>query len=180
MATPHIADVEDSAEELLRALAVEMLGEVEQLASDIGDAVARLVSAPAALDDSSYSDVLRRSTITNLEAFLSGLAYGTHPSPRDPPTGALELVDLVASDAQALPVLLRIYRIGAAQTWRHVAERLGRRINDAAVLSALVLLASERLNDYADQTVQCRRKSGTNAASKRRSGDCSEMHLSGH
>lgn len=156
MAPLHIADeVEDRAVELLRALAVEMLGDIEHLAADIGERVAQLVSAPAALDDSSYLDMLRRSTTTNLEAFLSGLAYGTNPSLLDPPNGTLELVDLVACDAHGLPVLLRIYRIGAAQTWRHVAERLGARIDDAAVLSALILLASERLNEYADHIVQC-------------------------
>lgn len=155
MPTPNTPALDDSVAELLRTLAIQLLDDVDRIAGEVSRRVAESVSAPAALDESAYLDVLRRSTTVNIEALFSSLAYGIPPTAVEPPDGALELVDHVACDAHGLPVLLRIYRIGAAQTWQQVARHLGEEVDDATTLSALILVAGERLNDYADHVVQC-------------------------
>ncbi|QZS52604.1 PucR family transcriptional regulator [Rhodococcus opacus] len=136
-------------------MAVDLLADLDTLSTTISAKVSKLQPPPASLDATAYLDVLQRSTSVNVGAFLSTLAYGVPADSVDPPVDALELVDHIACNPEGLPTLLRIYRLGAAETWQQFAANLGERIDDAATLATLVLVAGEHLNTYADHVVEC-------------------------
>ncbi|MFC9355211.1 hypothetical protein ACFTZB_01320 [Rhodococcus sp. NPDC057014] len=131
------------------------MADLDSLSTKISTNVSKHQLPPASLNDTAYLDVLHRSTSVNVGAFLSTLAYGVPADSVDPPEGALELVDHIACNPEGLPTLLRIYRLGAAESWQQFATYLGENVHDAATLAKLVLVASEHLNTYADHVVQC-------------------------
>lgn len=148
-------ELDSPTEQLLRRVAVDLLADLDTLSRTISAKVSTLQPPPTTLDDTAYLDVLERSTSVNVGAFLSTLAYGVPADSVNPPEGALELVDHIACNPEGLPTLLRIYRLGAAETWQQFAANLGERTDDAATLATLVLVAGEHLNTYADHIVQC-------------------------
>lgn len=85
---------------------------MERIADEVSDRVLARHLALATADESA----VRRSTSANVGAFLSTLCSGVSAKSVDPPEGALDLVDDVACDPEGLPVLLRAYRLGAAET----------------------------------------------------------------
>lgn len=99
--------------ELLHKLASQLLADVERVADDVST---RVLARHPALGHVE-GRILHRSTRANVGAFLSSLAYGVPADSIDPPEGALDLVENVASDPNGLPVLLRAYRLGATETW---------------------------------------------------------------
>jgi hypothetical protein len=155
MSPQPAAATKQAARAMLRDVALELLDDLDRVAIDVSTHVSQLQDAPAALDKSTYLEVLHRSTSANIGAVMSSLAYGIDPTSVSPPHGALELVDHVACDRDGLPVLLRIYRLGAAQTAHYFLRCLGQRVSDTETLAALVLTASKHLDDYVDHVMQC-------------------------
>lgn len=136
---------------MLRRVAGELLAGVERVAADVTDRVVARHPALTSVDET----VIRRSTAANIGAFLSTLAFGVPADSVDPPEGALDLVDAVACDPLGLPVLLRAYRLGAAETWQVLAAHLGANASDVDTLTRLVVISSAHLDAYADHVAEC-------------------------
>lgn len=60
------------------------------------------------------ADVIDRATFANVGSILRTLDAGVSPVGLDVPDGALDLLDHLAVDEDALPEMLRAYRLGAA------------------------------------------------------------------
>jgi hypothetical protein len=132
-----------------------MLSDLPRVSESISAAVISRQAPPPFMGETTFLQVLNRSTAVNVGAFLSTLAFGVPADSVDPPDGAIELVDFIASDPDGLPLLLRIYRLGAAATWQLFVEFLVARVQDREILANLILLAGEHLNTYADHVVEC-------------------------
>lgn len=142
-------------EALLRRLTGELLADVERLAAEVSARVLRRHPDLAALGDADLDAALGRSTTANVGAALSTLAFGVPAASVDPPEGAFELVQVAARIPDGLAVLLRAYRLGAAETWQRVAEHLGAHVHDAGTLARLMLVASAHINTYTDHVSHC-------------------------
>jgi Regulator of polyketide synthase expression len=126
------------------------LADVERVANGVSERVLARHPALIAVDESA----VLRSTSANVGAFLSTLAFGVPAESVDPPDGALDLVDQVACRPDGLPVLLRAYTLGAAETWQVLAAQLGANAPDVGTLTRLMLISSAHLDRYADHVAQ--------------------------
>jgi len=141
-------------EALLREVAQEMLADLEQLADQINARVLQQHPALGADGDAAGLNALRRSTTANVGA-LSTLAFGVPPGSVGPPDGALDLVDRLACRLNGLPLLLRAYRLGAAETWQLLVVRLGARAPDVATMTRTVAISTAHLHAYVDHVSEC-------------------------
>lgn len=139
---------------LLRRLVAELLPECDAFADRVTSGVLRQHPALAAVDDPDALDALSRSTAANVEALLSTLAFGIAPEGVEPPEGAFGLVEHVAAGHDGLPVLLRAYRLAAAEARQILFEHFAERIHDAELLGRLVIAAGAHVDVYADHVVE--------------------------
>ncbi|MDN3459915.1 helix-turn-helix domain-containing protein [Rhodococcus sp. APC 3903] len=145
----------DTAEDVLRVVATDMLSNVQTMSRSISAVVAERQPPPTSMEEKGYLEVLNRSTEVNVTVFLSTLAYGLPADGVEPPVGAIDLVDCIACDPEGLPLLLRVYRLGAAATWQCFVEFVGTQVEDGHTLAKIVLIAGDHLNTYADHIVEC-------------------------
>ena len=150
-----ISPSEGTEEDVLRVVATNMLSNVQTLSRSISAVVAERQPPPPSMDERAYLEVLNRSTEVNVSAFLSTLAYGLPADGIAPPSGAIDLVDCIACDPEGLPLLLRVYRLGAAATWQCFVQFVGTQVEDGRTLTKIVLIAGDHLNTYADHIVEC-------------------------
>lgn len=103
-----------------------------------------------ATDDAAIAAV-DRATTANVNAIVSTLAAGVRPDRLDVPDGALDLMDHVAVGDDALPAMLRAYRLGAAaftQVWLH---HLAAGVADVPQYGRLAAACTEHVAAYVDR-----------------------------
>ena len=92
-----------------------------------------------------------RATDANVRAIVSTLAGGVQPDSLDVPEGALDLLDFVAVEPEALPVMLRAYRLGAADFTQIWLTALADHVDDVARYALLARYSYNHTARYVDR-----------------------------
>lgn len=141
-------------EEILREVAADLASDIDAIAATVTHNVLARHPLLAPVDDRVATLAIQRSTVANVGAVLSTLAFGISPETIDPPDGALDLISLVAHRGDELPVLLRGYRIGGSEVRNALIRPLARRTDDVASFGRLLAVSHAHIDGYVDHLSQ--------------------------
>ncbi|PTL58724.1 helix-turn-helix domain-containing protein [Paraconexibacter algicola] len=140
-------DLDDAA---LRAFALAALPDLEALTDAVSAAI--LDRQPElAGPDGALRELVRSTSRANVQAIVTTLAGGMPADGLDVPEGALELLDRLAAQEDALPVMLRAYRLGAAALLLLWLDRIAASGADAATHHRLARASADHLARYVDR-----------------------------
>lgn len=134
----------------LRALAVAALPDLEAISDAVAAEILRRQPDLAGPDDS-LGELVGRTTRANVQAIISTLAGGVPAETLDVPEGALELLDHLAAQDDALPVMLRAYRLGAAALLLVWLDRVAGSGADAPTYHRAARGAADHIARYVDR-----------------------------
>lgn len=154
---------------VLREAVERLQPELVGLSDEISRSILRHQPELVAADDPVAVGAVHRATVANVGAILSTLAFGVPPGGLDVPDGALDLLDHVAREPEALPVMLRAYRLGAAGFEQLWAAHLARTVGDAGARDRLTRHSLDHVAVYVDrisEVIVARWESVTAAAAR--------------
>ncbi|MGQ0846825.1 MAG: PucR family transcriptional regulator [Sporichthyaceae bacterium] len=143
--------LDDDEAALLRRLTGELLEHLDTISSVVAQHILEHNPAIAPADDPEARVALHAAVTAHNRAALTTLVLGVSPDHMGLPEGALENVNRAAQSADALPVLLRTYRLGEAALWQIWAAHLGRGAANRDQLDRLIRAASAHLAAYVDR-----------------------------
>lgn len=137
--------------ELIRSTAAAMLARIDDVALHVGDRV--LERLPDIVDESDElaTALFRASARANVAAILTTGAHGLSPVAAEMPEDDLALIEVVAQDEEALPLILRAYRLGGEQVWQLWVAQVARQVGDVAQLDRLSRASSAHVALYVDR-----------------------------
>jgi PucR C-terminal helix-turn-helix domain/GGDEF-like domain len=141
----------DAVQQLAHALAAH----TEAIAATVSARVVEAVpeTAPPEYEDS--LEIVRLSTVHNVGAILSTLAYGMPATAGEPPLGTRTLYERTIESGADVTALLRAYRVGHQALWEIWCEHVAGEIDDdAGLLHEVLALSATHMFTYIDQVCE--------------------------
>lgn len=136
---------------MLETAAAAMLPGLRTVADEVTVAILEQQPDLVARSDAQALAAVDRATLANVGAIVSTLAGGVAPDHLDVPDGALDLLDHLAVQEDALPAMLRAYRLGAAAFTQRWLAHLGGHVDDTARYARLAPASCEHIAVYVDR-----------------------------
>jgi hypothetical protein len=138
-----------SAAESVSEVFAALVPRTAEMSADIYQLIVREI--PQLHGDKRVLELLKASVAENVATVLHILQHGIDLEKVHAPAAAAEYARRLAQRGVPIAALLRAYRIGSARFEDWGLQELGRRINDAAVVSATGLRIAAILASYIDQ-----------------------------
>lgn len=140
----------DEGDAGLRAFAVAALPDLERMSDAVSAAILRRQPELAG-PDGVLRELVADTTRANVQAIVTTLAGGVPADTLDVPEGALELLDRLAAQDDALPVMLRAYRLGAAALLLVWLDRIAASTDSTAGYHRLARASADHVARYVDR-----------------------------
>jgi PucR C-terminal helix-turn-helix domain/GGDEF-like domain len=126
MTVPAIEDhwAQARAESEIKRLAASLLPRVDTIAVAVLAGVIEQVPELVAPDDEPGMAAARASTVENIGAMLSTLAFGISPNAVEAPEGARELLRHMVEQGGDVTTLMNGYRAGHVGVWQHWSDHV--------------------------------------------------------
>ena len=138
-----------SAAESASEVSAALVPRTAEMSADIYQLIVREI--PQLRSDKRVLELLEASVAENVATVLHILQHGIDLEKVHAPAAAAEYARRLAQRGVPVAALLRAYRIGSARFEDWGLQELGRRINDAAVISAAGLRIAAILASYIDK-----------------------------
>jgi hypothetical protein len=138
----------------LAALATDLLPSVETIAAEVTRRAVLHEPDLVVPGDPASAEAVAHSTLSNVGAIFSMLAYGVPGSAIEPPAGAIELFEQLADRDDGLTVVLRGYRLGIAEAWQIWARHVRDHVDDPQELYEILAASTSHMLTYVDRMSQ--------------------------
>ncbi|WP_354701952.1 helix-turn-helix domain-containing protein [Paraconexibacter sp. AEG42_29] len=137
--------------QVLERAAAGFTPQIGAIALAVGAGIAREHRDLVPAGDDVVNAAVVDATHANIGAIVSTLTWAVAPDQLEVPDGALAILDHLAREADALPEMLRMYRLGAAGFLQAWLAHLARQTSDAAQLDRLVRASADHVAGYVDR-----------------------------